>query len=355
MRLNLTAMPGDGIGQEVVPAALRVLDAAGLKYGFSLNVTEALIGGTAYDYEGTPLPDATIDTCTESDAVILGAVGGEKWKQLPYDKRPEAGLLGIRKELGLFANLRPAVLYPEMADESPLKKDICGDGFNIMIIRELTGGIYFGEKKRAEDYAYDVEKYTEKEVSRIAKKAFEIAEKRDRKVANVDKANVLMSSVFWRECVEKMHKNYPDVELEHLYVDNASMQLIRVPSEFDVIVTSNMFGDILSDEASMLTGSIGLLPSASLSYGNFGLYEPVHGSAPDIAGKGLANPIAEILSIAMMLEYSFDNKQAAEGIEKAVRKAIANGCRTADIAHGGNYVSTNEMTDEIIKELTQYD
>lgn len=351
MTLNLAVMPGDGIGAEVVPEALRVLETAGGKYGFDLSIKTALIGGAAYDETGDPLPEETVRTCKEADAVILGAVGGDKWKGLPYEKRPEAGLLGIRKALGLYANLRPAVLYPEMLDESPLKEDICGGGFNIMIVRELTGGIYFGEKDRKEDYAYDVEKYSEAEVTRIARKAFEIALKRNKKVTNVDKANVLLSSVFWRDCVLKVAESFPEVKLDHLYVDNASMQLIRVPAEFDVVVTSNMFGDILSDEASMLTGSIGLLPSASLGDGNYGMYEPVHGSAPDIAGKGIANPIAQILSCAMMLEYTFDMKEAADSIETAVRSVLGKGLRTADLAHGGPYVSTADMTDAIIKEL----
>lgn len=352
MTLNIAVMPGDGIGAEVVPEALRVLEAAGGIYGFGLNIKTALIGGAAYDETGDPLPEETVTACKEADAVILGAVGGDKWKDLPYDKRPEAGLLGIRKALGLYANLRPAVLYPEMLSESPLKEDICGGGFNIMIVRELTGGIYFGEKDRKADYAYDVEKYTAAEVDRIARKAFDIALKRNKKVTNVDKANVLISSVFWRECVLKVAESYPKVKLDHLYVDNASMQLIRVPSEFDVVVTSNMFGDILSDEASMLTGSIGLLPSASLGDGNYGMYEPVHGSAPDIAGKGIANPIAQILSCAMMLEYTFDMKDAAVSIETAVRRVLGKGLRTADLAHGGAYVSTADMTDAIIKELS---
>ena len=351
MTLNIAVMPGDGIGAEVVPEALRVLETAGGKYGFDLSIKTALIGGAAYDETGDPLPEQTVRTCKEADAVILGAEGGDKWKGLPYEKRPEAGLLGIRKALGLYANLRPAVLYPEMLGESPLKEDICGGGFNIMIVRELTGGIYFGEKDRKEDYAYDVEKYSEAEVTRIARKAFEIALKRNKKVTNVDKANVLLSSVFWRDCVLKVAESFPEVELDHLYVDNASMQLIRVPAEFDVVVTSNMFGDILSDEASILTGSIGLLPSASLGNGNYGMYEPVHGSAPDIAGKGIANPIAQILSCAMMLEYTFDMKDAADSIENAVRRVLGKGLRTADLAHGGPYVSTAEMTDAIIKEL----
>ena len=351
MTLNIAVMPGDGIGAEVVPEALRVLETAGGKYGFDLSIKTALIGGAAYDETGDPLPEQTVRTCKEADAVILRAVGGDKWKGLPYEKRPEAGLLGIRKALGLYANLRPAVLYPEMLGESPLKEDICGGGFNIMRVRELTGGIYFGEKDRKEDYAYDVEKYSEAEVTRIARKAFEIALKRNKKVTNVDKANVLLSSVFWRDCILKVAESFPEVKLDHLYVDNASMQLIRVPAEFDVVVTSNMFGDILSDEASMLTGSIGLLPSASLGDGNYGMYEPVHGSAPDIAGKGIANPIAQILSCAMMLEYTFDMKDAADSIENAVRRVLGKGLRTADLAHGGPYVSTAEMTDAIIKEL----
>lgn len=350
MKKNIVFMPGDGIGKEIMPAALRVLDAVASKFGHEFIFSEALLGGDAYDKTGTPLPSETVRACEQADAVLLGAVGGEKWQGLPYDKRPEAGLLGIRKALGLYANLRPAVLFPEMRDACPLKDSVSGGGFDIMIVRELTGGIYFGKRGRSENSAFDTEEYSASEIDRICRTAFLTARKRKCRVTSVDKANVLESSIFWRERAEKTAREFPDITLSHMYVDNAAMQLVRDPSAFDVVVTSNMFGDILSDEASMLTGSIGLLPSASVREDSFGMYEPVHGSAPDIAGKGIANPIAQILSAAMMLEYSFGMKEEADAVTAAVKSALSRGCRTRDISEN-EYISTEEMTQEILKGI----
>lgn len=356
MNFKLAVIPGDGIGPEIVDQAIKVLDRIGRKYGHKFEYNMLLAGGCAIDATGEPLPKETVEACKRSDAVILGAVGGYKWDTLPGHLRPERALLGLRSQLGLFANLRPAVIYDELKDACPLKPEIIGDSVDIMVVRELTGGIYFGERGRREgsrgQEAYDTECYSVQEVERIAKIAFEIARKRSSKVTNVDKANVLESSRLWREVVTKVSKDYPDVALEHLYVDNAAMQLIRRPGQFDVIVTSNMFGDILSDEASMITGSIGMLPSASLDEKSFGLYEPIHGSAPDIAGQDKANPIATILSIAMMLKYTFDLDAEAKSVEDAVNKVLEEGFRTGDImSDGKTLVGTSLMGDLIAERI----
>ena len=301
---NIVVLAGDGIGPEITAAAVQVLEKVGEKFGHKFNFDHKMLGGCAIDKFGVPLPDETVEACKASDGVLLGAVGGPKWDALPADIRPEKGLLGIRKALGLFANLRPAVIYPELAGASPLKKEVLERGVNVMVVRELIGGIYFGPRDVLDDgkTAYDTEIYSEEEVRRIAKVAFDIARGRRKKVTSVDKANVLLSSRLWRRVTEEVHKDYPDVELTHIYVDNAAMQLVRDPSQFDVLLCPNMFGDILSDEASQITGSIGLLPSSSLGSEKAGLFEPIHGSAPDIAGKDIANPIATILAAAMMLD-----------------------------------------------------
>ena len=335
MNINVALIAGDGIGPEVLKQAEKILVKVCDKYSHSLKTTNAVAGGAAIDECGECLPDETIKICRSSEAVLLGAVGGQKWDHLPGDKRPENALLGLRKELGLFANIRPAILFDELADACPLKSEIVAGGLDIVIIRELTGGIYFGEKGTLETplgpAAYDVELYSEEEVRRIAVVAFDMAMKRNKKVTSVDKANVLESSRLWRRVVADVSKNYPDVTLDNLYVDNAAMQLVKSPKQFDVIVTNNIFGDILSDEASMITGSIGMLPSASLAKGNFGMYEPVHGSAPDIAGQDKANPMAMILSVAMMLRYTFGLMQEALDIENAVKHVLTKGYRTPDI------------------------
>ena len=353
MNYKIAVIPGDGIGPEIVGASTKVLDKIGEKFDHKFNYTEVLAGGVAIDATGSPLPQETVDICKASDAVILGALGGPKWDNLPGDKRPEAGLLGIRKALGLYANLRPAILYEELKAACPLKPEIAGEGLDIMVVRELTGDVYFGEKGRdGDEAAWDIMKYTRPEVLRIARKAFEIAMKRNKKVTNVDKANVLEVSRFWRSCVLEVAKDFPEVELNHLYVDNAAMQLVINPKQFDVIVTGNLFGDILSDEASMITGSIGMLPSASLSDGKFGMYEPIHGSAPDIAGQDKANPIATIISVAMMLRFSLDLIKEADCIEAAVKKTLTQGYRTGDIySEGMKLVGTVEMGQKIIENL----
>lgn len=353
---QIVVLRGDGIGPEIVAEAIKVLDAAGEKYGFQFHYDDRLMGGCAIDATGEPLPQETVDACKKADAVLLGAVGGWKWDTLPGNQRPEAGLLGIRSALGLYANLRPAQIFAPLKSASPIKDEIIGDSLDIMVVRELTGGIYFGERGRCEKNgvpaAYDTEMYSRPEVERIARVAFDLARKRGHKLTNVDKANVLESSRFWREIVLEVAKEYPDVELNHLYVDNCAMQLVRNPKQFDVILTSNMFGDILSDEASMISGSIGMLASASLAEGAKGLYEPIHGSAPDIAGTGKANPLATILSVAMMLRYSFDEAQAADAIEKAVNDALAI-ARTPDIYEEGyKKVNTVEMGD-LVAELVK--
>ncbi|MEG2651683.1 MAG: 3-isopropylmalate dehydrogenase, partial [Eubacterium sp.] len=336
MQYKIAVIKGDGIGPEIVDASTKVLGVIGEKYGHQFDLTNVLAGGAAIDAYGTPLPQETVDICKASDAVLLGAMGGPKWDHLAGDKRPEAGLLGIRKALGLFANLRPAILFEELRDASPLKPEIIGDGMDILTVRELTGDVYFGEKKRdGDEYASDLMNYSRKEIERIAQVGFESAMKRGKKLHCVDKANVLETSRLWRKIVTEVAADYPEVTVEYLYVDNAAMQLVINPKQFDVILTGNLFGDILSDESSMLTGSIGMLPSASLGEGTFGMYEPIHGSAPDIAGEDKANPIATILSVAMLLRYSLNLEAEAAAIEGAVKKTLAQGWRTGDIAVPG--------------------
>lgn len=331
---RVAVLRGDGIGPEIVGEALRVLGKAAEKGGFRVEYTDALLGGAAIDVKGIPLPEETVAACKAADSVLLGAVGGPKWDNQPGSNRPEAGLLGIRKALNLYANLRPAVIFPSLREASPLKPEIIGENLDILVVRELTGGIYFGERGTQGDSAYDTERYSVPEIERIARVAFALAEKRGKRLCSVDKANVLDTSRLWRKTVERVAQEYPEVQLSHLYVDNCAMQLVRNPGQFDVIVTSNMFGDILSDEASMISGSIGMLASASLGDSGFGLYEPIHGSAPDIAGTGQANPLATILSVAMMLRYSFGELAAAEAIESAVTKALEQ-ARTKDIYSEG--------------------
>ena len=354
MNYKIAVIPGDGIGPEVVGQTLKVLDKVGEKFGHKFEYTKVLAGGCAIDAVGECLPKETVDVCRNSDAVLLGAVGGWKWDTLPGNERPEMALLGLRKALGLFANLRPALLFEELAEACPLKPEIVEGGLDIVVVRELTGGIYFGEKGTKETdmgpAAYDIEQYSEGEVRRIAEVAFDMAMKRNKKVTSVDKANVLESSRLWRRVVEEVGEKYPQVELNNLYIDNAAMQMVRNPKQFDVIVTSNIFGDILSDEASMITGSIGMLPSASLATGNFGMYEPVHGSAPDIAGKDMANPMATILSAAMMLRYTFGLGDEADAVERAVKEVLAEGYRTPDIAKDGEKVSGTEAVGSLIAE-----
>lgn len=352
MNYQIAVIPGDGIGPDVVEQTLKVMDKVGEKFGHTFNYTKVLAGGCAIDATGACLPQETIDICKDSDAVLLGAVGGWKWDNLPGDQRPERALLGLRKALGLFANLRPALLFEQLADASPLKPEILAGGLDIVVVRELTGGIYFGEKGHRDTdlgpAAYDIEQYAEGEVRRIAKVAFDMAMKRSKHVTSVDKANVLESSRLWRRVVAEVAQDYPEVTLDNLYVDNAAMQLVRNPRQFDVIVTSNIFGDILSDEASQITGSIGMLPSASLAEGNFGMYEPVHGSAPDIAGQDKANPMATILSAAMMLRYTFGLGAEADAIENAVKSVLDQGYRTPDLYAGqGTQVGTAQMGDLI--------
>lgn len=356
MNYKIAVVPGDGIGPEVIDQALRVLDRIGEKYNHTFTYTKVLAGGAAIDATGKCLPQETIDVCKANDAVLLGAVGGWKWDNLPGDERPERALLGLRKELGLFANLRPAMLFEELSQACPLKPEIIEGGLDLVVVRELTGGIYFGEKGTKETEmgpaAYDVELYSEEEVRRIAIVAFDMAMKRNKKVTSIDKANVLESSRLWRRVVAEVAKDYPEVELNNLYVDNAAMQMVLNPKQFDVIVTSNIFGDILSDEASQITGSIGMLPSASLAKGNFGMYEPVHGSAPDIAGQNKANPMATILSAAMMLRYTFGLGQEADDIENAVKKVLSDGYRTPDLmANGGKAIGTKEAGELITSAI----
>lgn len=357
MKFNIAVLPGDGIGPEVIEQAVAIIKVIEKKSGHEFNMTNGLLGGCAIDETGVPLPDKTLELCKNSDAVLLGAVGGLKWDTLPGNIRPEAGLLGIRAGLGLYANLRPAVIYNALKNASPLRQDIIKNGIDIMVIRELTGGMYFGKKGRMQteemgEAAFDTETYSTLEVDRIVRLGFETARKRGKKLMSVDKANVLESSRLWREVVLKIAKEYSDIELSHMYVDNAAMQLVRNPAQFDVIVTTNMFGDILSDEASMITGSIGMLPSASLGYGTLGLYEPIHGSAPDIAGQDKANPIATILSIGMMMKYSFGLDNIAKDIENAVEGVLEKGFRTGDIAsEGTTIIGTKEMGRLIKEEL----
>lgn len=358
MKKKIALIAGDGIGPEVVDSAVKVLNALAQIKGHQFDYVECCAGGCAIDRFGDPLPEEELNKIKSCDSALMGALGGWKWDTLPGHLRPEAGLLRMRKGLGVFANLRPAVIFPQLKAASPLKDSVIGEGLDIMIVRELIGGIYFGERGREGDLAaYDTMKYSEWEVERIAKTAMAIAMKRKKKLTSVDKANVLESSRLWRKTVERVAVDYPEVELNHLYVDNTAMQLVTNPAQFDVIVTGNLFGDILSDEASCVTGSIGMLPSASIGEPNadgtiFGLYEPVHGSAPDIAGKNWANPLATILSAAMMLKYSFDMEEESQMIEKAVGAVLTDGFRTADIMTEGNKkVSTTEMTQEILDRL----
>lgn len=356
MNKKLAVIEGDGIGPEIVSAAVKVLNSVGEKFNHTFEYDYVTAGGVSIDKYGVPLTDKAIEACKASDSVLLGAVGGYKWDTLPGHLRPERALLGIRKELELYANIRPAKLFSVLKDACPLKSEVSEKGFDIVIVRELTGGIYYGERGRETGEngveAYDTERYSEKEIDRIARIAFELAEKRIKKLASVDKANVLESSRLWREVVHRVAKDYPTVEVTDVLVDNAAMQLIRNPAQFDVIVTSNLFGDILSDEASQLTGSIGLLPSASLGETTRGMYEPIHGSAPDIAGKDIANPIATILSLAMMLRYSFNLEAEAVAIEAAVEKTLKAGCRTRDILDNGTEpLSCSAMTAKIIANL----
>lgn len=354
-KYKIALLKGDGIGPEIVDQAVKVLDKAAEKFAFAVEYVPADIGGIAIDRTGVPLPDETIEICKAADSVLLGAVGGPKWENQPGNNRPEAGLLKIRGALGLFANLRPAVIFEPLKSASPIKDEIIGDALDIMVVRELTGGIYFGKRGRIEEEgvpaAFDTEMYTVKEIERIARVAFDLAMKRNKKLTSVDKANVLESSRLWRETVIKISAEYPQVELNHMYVDNCAMQLVRNPGQFDVIVTSNIFGDILSDEASMISGSIGMLASASLSGEKNGLYEPIHGSAPDIAGQNIANPLATILSVSMMLNYSLNQPQAAKAIEAAVNQALYQ-YRTPDIYEKGTEkVGCTQMGDIVCSLL----
>lgn len=347
---NIALIPGDGIGPEIVAGAVTVLDAVSAKYGHKFNYTEVYMGGCAIDKYGEPLPQETIDICKKSDSVLLGAVGGPKWDNAP--KRPEAGLLGIRKALELYSNLRPSILKPQLKDASPLKDSKLENGLNVMVVRELTGGIYFGKREKGDDWASDEERYSVEELRRIGKIAFETAMLRNKRVVSVDKANVLESSRLWRKTMIELSAEYPEVELSHMYVDNAAMQLAINPAQFDVIVTSNIFGDILSDLSSAIAGSIGMLPSASLGATKCGMYEPIHGSAPDIAGMDIANPIATIVSAAMMLEMSFGLVNEAKAINDAVDKVLEKGYRTGDIMSDGmKKVGTKEMAALIAKEI----
>ncbi len=356
MNLHIGVIKGDGIGPEIVTEAMKVLDQVAEVYGHTIEYTQLLMGGASIDANGVPLTEETIRQAKECDAVLMGSIGGDPktspWYQLEPDKRPEAGLLSLRKELNLFANLRPAVMYEELEDACPLKREITEGGFDLMIMRELTGGLYFGERRTVEEdgimTAYDTLVYSEEEIRRIAVRAFDIARKRRKKVTSVDKANVLDSSRLWRKVIEDVAKDYPDVSFEHMFVDNCAMQLVKDPKQFDVILTENMFGDILSDEASMVTGSIGMLSSASLNDTKFGLYEPSGGAAPDIAGKRIANPIATILSAAMMLRFTFDLDEEADAIENAVSSVLKDGYRTIDImSEGKSQIGTTQMGDKI--------
>ena len=353
---KILILPGDGIGIEIVAQAVKVIDSLNRNHAMEMTLVNGLLGGAAYDETGSPFPDETIRIAKECDSILLGAVGGPKWESLERSLRPERGLLGIRSELELFSNLRPAILYPQLASASSLKKEIVS-GLDLMIVRELVGGIYFGEPrgveiKNGERFGVNSATYYESEIARIGHSAFQIAQKRDGRVCSVDKANVLEVSELWRDVMEEVSKEYSDVKLSHLYVDNAAMQLVRDPKQFDVMVTSNLFGDVLSDCAAMLTGSIGMLPSASLDKNNFGMYEPIHGSAPDIAGKDIANPLATILSVSMMLRYSLNQAELAEKIDSAVSDVLDQGYRTRDIAGDSQkVVGTEEMGDLVVKAL----
>ncbi|HLA74905.1 MAG TPA: 3-isopropylmalate dehydrogenase [Gammaproteobacteria bacterium] len=356
---KILILPGDGIGVEIVAEAVKVLECLRTRYALNIEMEQALVGGAAYDASGHPLPEATLALAKQADAVLLGAVGGYKWEALDIALRPEKGLLGLRKELGLFANLRPAILYPQLADASTLKSEVVA-GLDIMIVRELTGDIYFGQPRgvrtleNGERQGFNTMVYSESEIERIGRVAFEIARKRGKRVCSVDKANVLESTELWREVMTRVARDYPDVTLSHMYVDNAAMQLVRAPKQFDVMVTGNMFGDILSDCASMLTGSIGMLPSASLDANGKGMYEPIHGSAPDIAGKNIANPLATILSVAMMLRHTLGEPMLAGRLEAAISRVLDDGLRTADIyAAGTRKVGTREMGDAVVAALLE--
>ena len=354
MKLEIALIPGDGIGPDIVREAVKVLQAVCDKAGHSLKTKSLLAGGEAIDATGKPLPEETLEEAKASQSVLLGAVGGPKWDAVPGELRPEKALLGLRGGLGLFCNLRPALLYSQLADACPLRRESVEGGLDIMVVRELTGGIYFGERGRTADGAYDTMSYTKGEVERIARKAFEIAMKRSKRLTSVDKANILETSRLWRATVDEVARDYPEVAVNHLYVDNAAMQLVRNPRQFDVILTENMFGDILSDEASMVTGSIGMLPSASLRADSFGMYEPIHGSAPDIAGQDKANPLATVLSVAMMLRYSLGMGEEASLVEKAVDKVLDEGLRTADIyTEGTKLCGTRAMGDALVQAVKE--
>jgi len=353
---KILILPGDGIGKEIVAQAVKVIDSLNANHDMGMSLVEGLIGGVAYEETGSPLPEETINSAKSCDSILLGAVGGPKWESLERDLRPERGLLGIRAELDLFANLRPAILYPQLANASSLKTEIVS-GLDLMIVRELVGGIYFGEPRGVEvrdgeRFGINSATYYESEIARIGHSAFQIAQKRGKRVCSVDKANVLEVCELWREVMEEVSRDYPDVALSHMYVDNAAMQLVRDPKQFDVMVTSNLFGDVLSDCAAMLTGSIGMLPSASLNKNNYGMYEPIHGSAPDISGKDIANPLATILSVSMMLRYSLDQEELADKINSAVSEVLDQGYRTSDISsEGDKIVGTEEMGDLIVKAI----
>ena len=357
MSKKILLLPGDGIGHEIVAEAEKVLHCLQKEHGLNIELESALVGGSAYDKHGTPLPDQTLALAKQADAILFGAIGGYKWESLDISVRPEKALLGLRSELDLFANLRPAILYPQLASASTLKEDVVS-GLDIMIVRELTGGIYFGEPRgvrtldSGERQGYNTLIYKESEITRIGKVAFDIAGKRNKRLCSIDKANVLECTELWREVITTLGKDYSDIELSHMYVDNAAMQLVREPKQFDVMVTTNMFGDILSDTAAMLTGSIGMLPSASLDIISKGMYEPIHGSAPDIEGKNSANPLATILSVAMMLRYTLDEIEMANKVEDAVKSVLDKGIRTTDIYTNGNEkVSTSEMGDAVVAAL----
>ena len=353
---KILILPGDGIGKEIVAQAIKVIDSLNANHGLDMNLVHGLIGGSAYDETGSPLPEETLIAAKECDSIVLGAVGGQQWDLLERSLRPERGLLGIRAELDLFSNLRPAILYPQLANASTLKNEVVS-GLDLMIVRELVGGIYFGqprgiEIKDGERFGVNSATYFESEIARIGHSAFQIAQKRDKRVCSVDKANVLEVCELWREVMEEVSQNYPDVELTHMLVDTAAMQLVRAPKQFDVMVTSNLFGDILSDCAAMLTGSIGMLPSASLNKNNYGMYEPIHGSAPDIAGKDIANPLATIISVSMMLRYSLNQEPLADKINAAVNVVLDQGYRTKDIsAEGDTIVGTEAMGDLIVDAI----
>ena len=353
---KVLVLPGDGIGPEIVNEAVKVLNVAKEKFGLDVELDEALVGGAAVDAEGDPLPESTLEKARAADAILFGSIGGPKWDAIERDKRPERGLLRLRSSLGLFANLRPAILFPQLAEASSLKPEVVS-GLDILIVRELTGGIYFGQprgikEENGERVGFNTYVYSESEMRRIAKVAFELAMKRDKRVLSVDKANVLEVTELWKEVVTEEAKNYPEIQLSHMYVDNAAMQLVRAPKQFDVIVTGNLFGDILSDEAAMLTGSIGMLPSASLDENRKGLYEPCHGSAPDIAGQGVANPLATIMSLAMLMRYSLERGDVADAIEAAVESVLDKGLRTADIyTQGTRKVGTEEMGSAVAEAL----